>query len=106
MKTNNYYIHISDGVYLSKEPKPIRTWQEGSTRVFITWDEHQHLLKEWYSKLIPVENTGYNAPTDQWFWYDQPEGSVTKFPFEIEEGQQVTAEIKDGKATITKLGES
>ncbi len=98
----NYHIIISDGVFISKEPKPTEldfTFSGG-----VTYSLYIKALRKWEDQLIPVENViDWNNGI---FGLDKGIGHphahlIADIP--LQEGQQVTAEIKDGKATITKI---
>ena len=116
----NYTIIISDGVFISKKPKPIvpvnliKAGFAMDTKYGITKSDSDRLVKvqqnykEWHSKLIPVDEARYPCNKGVWYWggawYFQPTPKATK-EFVLKEGQQVTAEIKDGKATILKINQ-
>ncbi len=99
----NYTIIISDGVFISKEPKPDRKDFEleySHLHYELVDIEYEQALREFESNKIPVENAYVSEHPIE--GYD--EATITKPIWQIvEEGQQVTAEIKDGKATITKI---
>ena len=109
----NYHIIISDGVFLSKEPKPIKAdflenisvWNgEKAVPTIQTNDvKFEQALKEWHSKLIPVVNLLRTDDGKYWFVSYDKDGVPEDLPELLLVGQQVTAEIKDGKATITEI---
>ncbi len=95
----NYTIIISDGVFISKEPKP-----EPEATIY-AFDElspnYLKAIKDWHSNKIPVENA-YKSK-DYFGWFVRLGGIINP---QIKEGQQIpkeNVEIKDGKATITKI---
>ena len=54
--TMNYHIIISDGVFISKEPKSERISFYSKTPGMLAYAKFQKALAEFESKLIPVEN--------------------------------------------------
>ncbi len=106
----NYHIIISGGVFISKEPKPDTKnpeyWEyAGQSDTYFRDSKYRKALKEWHSKLIPVENAVYKRIIfggKKWLIIDVGKNEIPIIS-NYTEGMQVTAEIKDGKATITKL---
>jgi len=100
-----FYIHISDGVYVSKEPKPeLKNYRMRSKGIFVGMsNKYKPDLKRWEADCIrweanriPVVNAEEKQMTGgETYW------QVNKRAVDM--GQQVEAEIKDGKAIITSI---
>jgi len=100
-----YTIIIDNGVFLAKEPKPEGTWniRMSLQKIEDTTIAHNKALKEWHSKLIPVENAHVSEHPIE----GHQEVTIMKPVFQMaNHGQQIPPEnvtIKDGRATINKL---